>query len=149
MKVILLKDVKGIGKKDNIVEVKDGYASNFLIPRGLAVKESERSKEILDKQQADKAAKDKLDKVNAEELAKKLETITLEFTANAGEDGKMFGTISTKQVEEELKNKYSICVDKRRIVSKVSVDRLGYTTLDIELYKGVIGHIRVHVSEKK
>lgn len=149
MNVILLKDVKGIGKKGQIVTLKDGYASNYIIPNGLGVRETKRSVEILNKQVEEKAIKDANDKKNAEELAKKLENITLEFTANVGEDGKMFGTISTKQVEEMLKAKYSIEVDKRKIISKVSIDRLGYTKLDIELYKGVIGHINVHVSEKK
>lgn len=149
MRVILLKDVKGIGKANDIVDVKDGYGLNFLIPRGLAVKESKRSVEILDMQKSAKAQKDAEDKALAIEIGKKLETIVVEFTANAGKDGKMFGAISTKQVEEELKNKFGIEVDKRKIVSKINIDRLGYTTLDIELYKGVIGHIKVHVREKQ
>lgn len=149
MKVILLKDVKGIGKRNEIVEVKDGYATNFLIPHGLAVKETKGSTEVLEKQKADKARQDAEDKAFAEQVAKRLETIVLEFLAPAGKDGKMFGTISTKQIETELKEKYEINVDKRKILSKVAVDRLGYTDLDIELYKGVIGKIRVHVSEKE
>lgn len=149
MNVILLKDVKGIGKKGQIVTLKDGYASNYIIPNGLGVKETKRSVEVLNKQNEEKALKDKNDKLAAQEIANKLENIVLEFEANVGEDGRMFGTISTKQVEEMLKNKYSISIDKRKIISKISIDRLGYTKLDIELYKGVIGKINVHVSEKK
>lgn len=145
----MLKDVKGVGKANQIIEVKDGYAINFLIPRGYAVQESKRSKEILAKQQEDKAKQDALDKANATEIANRLKDITLEFTANAGKDGKMFGAISTKQIEEELKKKFDIVIDKRKIISKVAVDRLGYTTLEVELYKGVIGAIRVHVTENK
>ena len=141
MRVILLKDVKGIGKKDQTVNVKDGYATNYLIPHGLAVIESKGSIEVLKGQQADRAAKDAQDKKEAEEKANKLKDIVLEFKANCGADGKMFGTISTKQIEQELK-------DKHGIISKVAVDRLGYTKLDVELYKGVIGQITVHVSEK-
>ena len=148
MRVILLKDVKGIGKKDQTVNVKDGYATNYLIPHGLAVIESKGSIEVLKGQQADRAAKDAQDKKEAEEKANKLKDIVLEFKANCGADGKMFGTISTKQIEQELKDKYGIVIDKRRIISKVAVDRLGYTKLDVELYKGVIGQITVHVSEK-
>ena len=149
MKVILLKDVKGIGKKQDIVNVKDGYASNYLIPKGLAVMESKGSIEVLNKQQADKAKKDAEDKAKAMEVAKQLESIVLEFKANVGEDGRMFGTISNKQIEEELKRVHHIEIDKRKIVTKIPVDRLGYTKLDIELYKGVVGKITVHVSEKK
>ncbi len=149
MRVILLKDVKGLGKANQIIEVKDGYANNFLLPRNLAVIESKRSIEILDKQKADKAKEEALKKQEALETVDKLKDIVVEFSANAGKDGKMFGAISTKQIEEELKNKFSINIDKRKIISKVSVDRLGYTTLEIELYKGVVGKITVHVSEKK
>lgn len=149
MRVIMLKDVKGVGKANQILEVKDGYANNFLIPRGLAVLESKRSKEILAKQQEDKAKQDAADKASAVEIANKLKDITVEFSANAGKDGKMFGAISTKQIEEELKKTFNITIDKRKIISKIAVDRLGYTTLEVELYKGVIGTIRVHVSENK
>lgn len=148
MRVILLKDVKGIGKKDQTVNVKDGYATNYLIPHGLAVIESKGSIEVLKEQQADKAAKDAQDKKEAEEVALKLKDIVLEFKANCGADGKMFGTISNKQIEQELKDKHNIVIDKRHIISKVAVDRLGYTKLDIELYKGVVGQITVHVSQK-
>lgn len=149
MRVILLKDVKGIGKKNDIVNVKDGYATNYLIPHGLAVQESKGSIEVLNKQKADKARQEAEDKALAEEVAKKLENITLEFKANVGEDGRMFGTISNKQIEEELKKSHNIVVDKRKIITKIPVDRLGYTTLEIELYKGVVGKIRVHVSGKE
>lgn len=149
MKVILLKDVKGIGKKDATVNVKDGYATNYLIPNGLAVKLTEGSKNVLDKQKADRAQKDAEDKKEAQEVAKKLEGITLEFTANTGADDKMFGTISFKQIEEELKAKYKITIDKRKFIDKTPVDRLGYTKLRIELYKGVEGVVTVHVSSNK
>ena len=90
-----------------------------------------------------------ISEAKAQEIALRLENITLEFLANAGEDGRMFGTISTKQVALKLKEEFDIEIDKRKIISKVAVDRLGYTTLEVELYKGVIGKIRVHVSENK
>ena len=149
MRVILLKDVKGLGKANQIIEVKDGYANNFLLPRNLAVIESKRSVEILDQQKALKDKEEALKKEEAIQIANKLTEIVVEFSANAGKDGKMFGAISTKQIEEELEKSFSIKIDKRKIISKVAVDRLGYTTLEIELYKGVIGNIKVHVSEKK
>ena len=149
MKVILLKDVKGIGKKDDIVVVKDGYGANFLIPKGLAVSYSNKSLEILDKQKADAAEQVRQDTLKAQTVAKQLEGITLEFEAACGADSKMFGSISTKQIEQELKNKYGIEIDKRKFIDKISVDRLGYTKLHIELYKGVIGIVTIHVSEKR
>lgn len=149
MKVILLQDVKGIGKKGETVEVKDGYAANFLIPRRLAVKLTDKSLEVLDKQNKDAAEQVRQDTLKAQEVAKKLESIVLEFTANTGSDGRMFGTISNKQVEEKLRNEYKISIDKRKFIDKTAIDRLGYTKLRIELYKGVEGVVTVHVSEKK
>ena len=149
MKVILLKDVKGIGKKDQIVDVKDGYASNYLIPNRLAVMHSQKSVEILDQQKADAAEQVRQATIKAQEVAKRLESITVEFVAASGNDSRMFGSISTKQVEQELKAKYNIEIDKRKFIDKTAIDRFGYTKLRIELYKGVVGTVTVHVSEKK
>ncbi|MBR0033990.1 MAG: 50S ribosomal protein L9 [Bacilli bacterium] len=149
MKVILLKDVKGVGKKQEIVNVKDGYGANYLIPHGLAVMYSEKSLEILENQKADQAAEIAKNIANAKEIAAKLKDITLEFTANSGTGGRMFGTISSKQIAAELQSKYGIEIDKRKFVNKTTVDAFGYTKLQIELYKGVIGDINVHVTESK
>ena len=149
MKVILLKDVKGVGKKQEIVNVKDGYGANYLIPHGLAVMYSDKSLEILNSQKADEAAEIAKSIANAKEIAVKLKDITLEFTANSGSGGRMFGTISPKQIEAELLDKHGIKIDKRKFVNKTVVDCFGYTKLQIELYKGVIGEINVHVAEKR
>ena len=149
MEVILLKDVKGIGKSGQKVNVKDGYAANYLIPNKLAVKLTARSQEVLDIQNANKEAERQENIRLAKEVSKKLENIVLEFTANTGADGKMFGSISTKQIEAELKAKHNILIDKRKFIDKTAVDRLGYTKLEIELFKGVNGVVTVHVSEKK
>ena len=149
MKVILLSDVKGIGKKGQTVDVKDGYASNYLIPHRLAVKLTDKSQEVLNQQNADMAAKIKRETEEAKEVSKRLENIVVEFSANTGADGKMFGNISYKQIEEKLKSDYSITIDKRKFLEKTPVDRIGYTKLRIELYKGVEGVITVHVSERK
>lgn len=147
MKVILLKDVKGIGKKDAIVNVKDGYAANYLVPNKLAVQYSEKSNQILNDQKAAEAANIERMRQEALAISKKLETITLEFAAKGSGDGRMFGTISTKQIEQELKAKHNIEIDKRKFVTKDAVDHFGYSKLQIELFKGVIGTITVHVSE--
>lgn len=149
MKVILLKDVKGVGKKQEIVNVKDGYGANYLIPHGLAVMYSEKSLEILENQKADQAAEIAKNIADAKEIAEKLKDITLEFSANSGSQGRMFGTISSKQIALELQNKYGIEIDKRKFINKTTVDAFGYTKLQIELYKGVIGEINVHVTESK
>ena len=149
MKVILLKDVKGIGKKQDVVNVKDGYGANYLIPNRLAVMYSERSQEILDGQK--KAEADNIEKMKADakEIAKKLEGIVLSFDARGGEGGRMFGTISTKQIVQELKDKHGIEIDKRKFVDKQPVDHFGYSKLTIELYKGITGVITILVNEKK
>ena len=148
MKVILLKDVKGIGKKQDVVNVKDGYGANYLIPNRLAVMYSERSQEILDGQK--KAEADNIERLIAEarEVSKKLESIVVEFDARGSGDGRMFGTISTKQIAEELKAKHGIEIDKRKFVDKVAVDHFGYSKLKIELYKGITGVVTILVNEK-
>ena len=148
MKVILLKDVKGIGKKQDVVNVKDGYGANYLIPNRLAVMYSDRSQEILNVQK--KAEADNIERMKAEarEAAKKLEEIVLEFKAKGSGNGRMFGTISTKQIEQELKEKHGIEIDKRKFVDKPIVDHFGYSKLTIELYKGITGTITVLVNEK-
>lgn len=148
MKVILLKDVKGIGKKNEIVNVKDGYGANYLIPNRLAVMYSEKSQDILNQQKKAEADNIERMKLEAHEVSKKLESIVLEFTANGSGDGRMFGTISTKQIEQELKDKHKIVIDKRKFVDKQVVDHFGYTKLKIELYKGIFGTVTVHVNEK-
>lgn len=147
MKVILLKDVKGIGKKNEIVNVKDGYGANYLVPNKLAVVYSQKSNEILNEHKAEEAANIERMKQEAIAISKKLETITVEFVAKGSGDGRMFGTISTKQIEQKLKSKHNIEIDKRKIVTKDPVDHFGYTKLKIELFKGIIGTITVHVSE--
>ena len=148
MKVILLKDVKGIGKKQDIVNVKDGYGANYLIPNKLAVMYSERGQEILDDQKQKEADKIERMKAEARDISKKLENIVVEFDAKGSGDGRMFGTISTKQIAEELKAKHGIEIDKRKFIDKTPVDHFGYSKLTIELYKGITGVITILVNEK-
>ncbi|MEA5060858.1 MAG: 50S ribosomal protein L9 [Erysipelotrichaceae bacterium] len=149
MKVILLQDVKKVGKKGETVEVSIGYANNFLFPKKLAVMLTAKSEEILEKQNENHRKEEEQKKVEAIALGDALSKITLEFKAKVGKDGKMFGAISLKQVEEELKSKHNIQIDKRKFVDKTTIDCLGYFKLKIELYKGVFGIITVHVNEEK
>lgn len=148
MKVILLQDIRKLGKKDQVIEVKDGYAANYLIPNKLAVRYTDRSKQILENQQQDRKLKEEELKALALEKKSKLDTITLEFKAKASKDGRMIGTISYKQVEAELLSRYHIEIDKRKFVDKLSINAFGNTILKIELYKDVIATIKVHVSEE-
>ena len=145
MKVILLADVKKLGKKDQTIEVSDGYANNFLFPRHLAVQVTKKSVEVLANQQEEARANEAKAKADAQELAKKLDTITLEFKVKTGREGKLFGAISLKQVAEELENQFGIVVDKRKFIDKGPLDMLGYYELKVELHKGVVAKIHVHI----
>lgn len=149
MKVILLQDVKGVGKKNQIVEVSDGYGSNFLIPRKLAVRYSEHGVEVRDKQIQHEKDEFIRKQNEAREVKAKIESIVLEFTAPSSKDGRMMGTISEKVIVQELKDKYGIVVDKRKFIDKYPCNAFGYTRLKVELFKDVVATISVHVSEKK
>lgn len=148
MKVILLKDVKKLGKKDAIIDVSDGYASNYLFPNKLAVPVTNKSKEILNKQQEDARIAEENAKKSAQELAKKLESVEVLFKTKVGKEGKMFGSISLKQVEEELFNQHNIQIDKRKFLDKGPLDSIGIYRLKIELHKGVVGIVKVHIVEE-
>lgn len=149
MKVILLQDVKGVGKKDQIIDVSDGYGANYLIPRKLAILVTKKSVEIRDKQIEDRKLLDEKMKQDAIALKDKLEKIVLEFPCKVGKDGKVFGSISSKAICEQLKNSHGIQVDKRKIVDGATINTLGYYDVKIELYKGVIATIKVHTVEAK
>lgn len=146
MKVIFLKDVKGQGKKGETKEVSDGYAMNFLIKNGFAIKETKGSINVLNKQNADaKALDEKLTK-EAKELKKKLEKEKVIFLVKSGKDSKMFGTISTKQIRDELQNK-GYTIDKKDIITE-TINSLGFHNVDIKLYKDVIANIKVEIKSK-
>ena len=151
MKVILLQDVKKLGKKGDTITVSDGYGSNYLIPKGLAVSSTANSQKELAKKNAEEEARQKQLKAEAEELAKRLEHINVEFKAKVGADGRMFGAISPKEIEEGLFEQWGIKIDKRKFIDKYPANALGYTRLKIELYRGsegsVVGVVNVHISE--
>ncbi|MCD8204312.1 MAG: 50S ribosomal protein L9 [Coprobacillus sp.] len=144
MEVILLKDVKGVGKKDQVVSVTNGYASNYLIPNHLAVQKSEKSMEILGAQQEERKQKADDFHKNAVETQQKLENIVVEFSAK-GSGEKMFGSISLKQIEEALKEQFGVEIDKRKFIDKGNINTFGVSKLRIELDKDVIGIITVNV----
>ena len=145
MKVILLADVKKLGKKDQTIEVSDGYAVNFLFPRKLAVQVTKKSVEVLEEQQEQRRENDAKNRADAQALAAKLKDITLVFKVKTGREGKLFGAISLKQVAEELAKQYGIDIDKRKFVDKGTLDELGFHHINVELYKGVIGQVHVQI----
>ena len=116
MKVILLDNIKGVGKKDEIINASDGYARNFLFPKKLAVEaNNENMSKLKAKKQSEQYKKD-VNKENAEKIAKKLDDITLTIKVKAGENGKIFGGVTSKEISEELKKQYKIDIDKKKII---------------------------------
>ena len=146
MKVILLKDVKKQGKKDEIITVSDGYAQNYLIKNGLAVKYTSGSKNILDKELEIKDQKEQELINNCENIKNKLSRLEFNFKVKVGKNGKVFGTISSKQIAEEL-TKHNINIDKKSIVINEPISTLGVHLIDINLHKKVRGQIKIIVSE--
>ena len=147
MKVILTQYVKKVGKKGEIVEVSDGYGQNFLIKNKLAVFATNTGEAKVAKRKEEERLADLQNKKDAEALKETLEKMVLEFKLSSGKDGRTFGSISTKNVVEELA-KNNIKVDKRKFIDARPIQALGYTNLKIELYKGVVATIRVHLTEK-
>jgi large subunit ribosomal protein L9 len=144
MKVILKQDVKKVGKKGQIVEVSDGYARNFLIARGLAVADTKKSLEILGEEKKIEAAEEKKREEAAKATAETLEGMTLDFHVRSGVEGKVFGSVSTKQIAQELMKK-GITIDKKKILDTAPIQSLGVTKVRVELHKNVIGTIKVRL----
>lgn len=148
MKVILLKDVKGLGKKDDIKEVSDGYASNFLFPRKLAVQYSKGSAEVLEKQIDNRNEIEH----NLQEEAKKnallLKDVVLKFTLKVGEGGKTFGSVTSKQIKEKLESDFKIKIDRKRIQLAKNLDTLGVHIVKVEFHKGITGTLKVMIEEE-
>jgi len=149
MKVLLVKDLKKVGKKGQIVEVSDGYGANYVIPQGYGKFLNEEAMREYRQNVADEKAMEAEKKVEAEEVASRLGSIELKYEAKAGKSGAMIGTISTKHIAEKLKSEYDIVIDKRKFIDKYPINAFGLTKLRIELYKGVLGTITVRVVEKK
>ena len=149
MKVILTQDVKGVGKKDQILEVNDGYARNFLIPKKLGVQASTANLALLKSKQDSRDFKRQEDKKEAEQIKEKLEKIRLDIKVKSGENGKIFGGVTSKEISDVLKDKYSINIDKKKIELKEKIKTVGITTVDIKLFEGVIGKVKVNVIPEK
>lgn len=144
MEVIFIKDLKNQGKKGQIKNVKDGYAENFLIKQGYAVKKTKESLAKLECEKRNKAAQDAESKKQATALKSELDKVVLEFKVKTGEGDKVFGSISVKQIKDELQKK-NFKIDKSQIDITNSISSLGFHNVDIKLYPCITATIKVHV----
>jgi len=145
MKVILLDNIKGVGKKDEIINASDGYARNYLFPEKLAV---EATKENLGKLESKNEAnkfKKQNEKNDAIEVANKLKELVLTIKVKAGENGKIFGGVTSKEISENLKEQYKIEIDKKKIEVKETIKNIGRFTINIKLYEGVNAKLTVNI----
>ena len=145
MKVILLDNIKGVGKKDEVINASDGYARNFLFPKKLAVEANAENMSKLKNKQASVQHKKDVEKEKAEEIANKLKDITLTIKVKAGENGRIFGGVTAKEISENLKQQYKIEIDKKKIVLNEAIKNLGVFNVSIKLFEGVVGNLKVNV----
>ena len=145
MKVILKADIKGVGKKDQVINASDGYARNYLFPKNLAVEANSENMSKLKAKQDSNAFKKSQEKEEAQKIAEKLSKILLKIKVKSGENGKIFGGVSSKEIAENLEKQYKIKVDKKKVDLKETIKTLGEFTIEIKLYEGVLGKVRVDV----
>ena len=149
MKVVLLADVKGSGKKGDLINVSDGYARNFLFPKGLAKEANNQVLSDLRAKEESQKYRIEQERAAAKEIAAKLEGVVVKITSNAGADGKTYGSITSKDIAEDLEKQHGITVDKRKIQMENPIKAFGTYLLDVKLYTDVSGKINVVVAESK
>lgn len=149
MKVILTQDVKGSGKKGELVNVSDGYANNFLLKRGMAIAATPQAMNELKSREAAAARRLAEEKKAAEESAAKLEGKTVKLLARGGAGGKLFGSVSTKEIAEAIQKEFGLELDKRKISLDAEIKAYGTYTAEVKLYTGVSAKVYVVVSEQQ
>lgn len=147
MKVILQKDVKGQGKKGQMVEVSDGYARNFLFPKKLAVEANADNMNVMKQKEAAEKARIAREKAEAEALAEKLKSCMVMISAKAGNGGRLFGSVTTSEISDGLKKQFGIEIDRHKIVMNENIKAFGTYELKVKLYNDVAGTIFVTVKE--
>lgn len=147
MKVLLLSDVKGKGKKDQIINVSDGYARNFLFPKKLAVEADAKALNDAKNKEEAKLFKIEQEKAAARAMAAKLQTVVVKIKASAGADGRLYGSITTSDIAEEMKKQHGIEIDRRKIVSDGAIKAFGSYELEIKLYPEITGKINLVVCD--
>ena len=145
MKVILLDNIKGVGKKDEVINASDGYARNFLFPKKLAVEANAENMSKLKNKQDSVKFKRNVEKENAEKIAEELKEIVLTIKVKAGDNGKIFGGVTAKEISENLKQQHNINIDKKKIVLNENIKNLGVFNISIKLFEGVVGNLKVNV----
>lgn len=145
MKVILKADIKGVGKKDEVINASDGYARNFLFPKNLAVEANKENMSKLKAKQDSAKYQKNQEKEEALRIADKLSKILLKIKVKAGENGKIFGGVSSKEIAQELLKQYKLEVDKKKIDLKETIKTLGVHNVEIKLFEGVVGKLRIDV----
>ena len=148
MKVIFTKDVKGKGKKGEVKDVAIGYANNYLLKNNLAVEATPGNLKQLDAQKEKQKEKAKQELEEAKKLKETVENLTVELSAKSGDSGRLFGSITSKQIAEELKKTHQIKVDKRKIELDDPIRSLGFTNVPVKLHQDVTATLRVHVVEQ-
>ena len=149
MKLILTEDVKGLGTKGDLINAKDGYARNFLLPKGLATEATEGNVKSLKEQKKHEAIKKETQRESALGLKDKLEKVTVVIGGKAGEGGRLFGSITSKDIVEELNKQHNIKVDKRKIVLDENIKSIGTTIVDVKVYPEVTAKVKVKIVEEK
>lgn len=148
MKVILKQDVKGLGKKEDLVNVSDGYARNFLFPRGLAAEANASNINIMNtRKEAEKSKKDR-ELAKARELAEKLSEIAVTIRTKSGENGKLFGSITSKDISEKLKKDFNLDIDKKKFVLPEPFKSLGTFSVEVKLYPEVSAALTVKIENE-
>ncbi|MBQ7460350.1 MAG: 50S ribosomal protein L9 [Oscillospiraceae bacterium] len=148
MKVILQQDVKDHGKKGAIVTVSDGYARNYLFPRGLAIAATADNLNTIKQQEKQKARQMEIEKAEANATREKLESVMVKIPASAGKNGKLFGSITTKEISEELKRQHGISIDSKRIVLPDPIKTYGSFEVKAKLGYEISGTINLLITEK-
>lgn len=148
MKVILTQDVKAQGKKGQMIEVSDGYGRNFLIAKGLAIPADNKAINEMKNKEASRLHKIEVEKKEARDIAERLEGILVKFSATAGGDGRLYGSVTSKDIAEELEKKHGVVIDKRKIVLSDPLKAFGSFTVEVKLYPEIVGKINVMITEK-
>ncbi len=149
MKVILKQDIKGVGKKDQVINAADGYARNFLFPKNLAVPADQGNMNNLKAKNESKAYRKEEDLKEAKEIAEKLKKITVKISVKSGENGRLFGAVTAKEISETLKKDFGIDVDKKKVLLSESIKIAGVTKVDLKLNEGVMASVSVMVIPKQ
>lgn len=148
MKIILLKNVKGLGKEGDLVEAKTGHARNYLLPKGDAIEATPNNISRWKTDQAKRKQTKKQEVEEASELKKKIESISINLEGKAGEGGRLFGSITSGDIADALKSQKKINIDKRKIELKDNIKTLGTTQVDIRIYPEIVATLKVNVKEK-